>query len=159
MRAEMTTTAAPPTVPGYVNWFIKRLLRSPLHTLMSKNTMLLTFSGRKSGNRYTVAVRYVRAGDVVTCYTDSKWWINLRGGAPVEMLIAGRTRLGTAIPVEDRATVARSLSEFLHATPGDSKYYGVRRNADGLPNSEDVSAAAEYTTMIGIAPRSATLDT
>jgi hypothetical protein len=155
----MTTTAAPPTVPGYVNWLIKRLLSSPLHRLMSTNTMLLTFAGRKSGKKYTVAVRYVRTGDVVTSYTDSKWWINLRGGAPVEMLIAGRTLRGTATPVEDRATVARSLSEFLHATPGDSKYYGVGRDADGLPNPEDVSAAAEYTTMIEIALRSTTLDT
>jgi hypothetical protein len=62
----MTTTAAPPTVPGYVNRLIKRLLSSPLHRLMSTNTMLLTFAGRKSGKKYTVAVRYVRTGDVVT---------------------------------------------------------------------------------------------
>jgi hypothetical protein len=146
----MTATATPPTVPGYVNWLVKRLLRSPLHRFLSRNTMLLTYTGRKSGRSYVVAVRYVRHGDLVTCYTDSKWWINLRGGAPVQMLIAGDTVRGIATPVEDRATVAASLSEFLRATPGDSKYYGVRRGADGQPHSDDIRTAAQYTTMIQI---------
>lgn len=117
----MTATAPPPTVPSYVNWLFKRLLGSPLHRLVSGNTMLLTFTGRKTGNRYVAVVRYIRRADLVICYTDSKWWINLRGGAPVEMLIAGRKLQGVATPVEDRATVAASLSEFLCATPGDAK--------------------------------------
>ncbi|MFG1795538.1 nitroreductase/quinone reductase family protein [Nocardia sp. NPDC049149] len=146
----MTTTVAPPTVPGYVNWFVTRLLRSPLHRVMSGNTMLLTVTGRKSGRRYVVVVRYVRVGAVVTCFTDSKWWINLRGGAPVEMLIGGRTVSGIATAVEDRALVVAGLSEFLHVTPGDSKYYGVRRDADGSPNLDDIRGAGEYATMIRI---------
>jgi hypothetical protein len=148
----MAATTAPPTVPGYVNWLVKRILGSPLYRVMSKNTMLLTFTGRKSGKQYTVAVRYVREGDHVVCYTDSKWWINLRGGAPVQMLIAGRSLAGIASPVEDRARVAQSLSAFLHAMPGDSKYYGVRRTAEGLPDPGDIGAAAQYTTMVEIAP-------
>jgi len=118
---------------------------------MSKNTMLLTFTGRKSGNEYVVATRYVREGDTVVCFTDSRWWINLRGGATVRMLIAGQTLTGIATPVEDSATVEDSLSAFLHTTPGDSKYYGVRRDADGQPNTDDIRAAAQYTTMIQIA--------
>lgn len=146
----MTATVTPPTVPGYVNWLVKRLLRSPLHRFVSGNTMLLTFTGRKTGNRYVAVVRYIRRADLVICYTDSKWWINLRGGAPVQMLIAGHTLEGIATPVEDRATVAASLSEFLHATPGDAKYYGVRRGADGRPRSDDISRAAQYTAMIEI---------
>jgi hypothetical protein len=148
----MATTAAPPTVPGYVNWFVKRVLRSPWHRAMSRNTMLLTFTGRKSGNEYVVVTRYVREGDTVVCFTDSRWWINLRGGATVQMLIAGRTVTGIATPVEDRATVEDGLSAFLHTTPGDSKYYGVRRDADGQPNTDDIRAATQYTTMIQIAP-------
>jgi F420H(2)-dependent quinone reductase len=153
----MAATTAPPTVPGYVNWLVKRILRSPLHRVMSKNTMLLTFTGRKSGKQYTVAIRYVREGDHVVCYTDSKWWINLRGGAPVHMLIAGRSLAGIATPVEDRARVAQSLSAFLHAMPGDSKYYGVRRTAEGLPDPGDIDAAAQYTTMVEIAPAAGVL--
>jgi F420H(2)-dependent quinone reductase len=147
----MTTTTALPTVPGYINRLVKGVLRSPLHRVMSKNTMLLSFTGRKSGKEYVVAIRYLRDCERVVCFTDSKWWLNLRGGAPVEMLIAGRKLRGIATPVEDCATVARSLSEFLHAMPGDSKYYGVRRNADGLPNLNDIAEAAQHTAMVEIA--------
>ncbi|MCU1642679.1 MAG: hypothetical protein JWN03_2954 [Nocardia sp.] len=147
----MTTTSAPPTVPSYVNWVVKRILRSPLHRIMSRNTMLLTFTGRKTGKQYTAVVRYVRDGDLVTCYTDSKWWINLRGGAPVDLLIGGQTVSGTATVVKDRAVVTESLTSFLQATPSDSKYYGVGRDAAGQPKPEDIRAAAEITTVVRIA--------
>ena len=147
----MTATTAPPTVPPYVNRFIRALLRSPLHGLMSKNTMLLGFTGRKTGKRYVIPIRYAREGNRVTCFTDSKWWINLRGGAPVEMLIGGQTRPGVATTIADPSTVEQRLSEFLHEMPGDSKYYGVRRNSDGLPNTDDIRSAAEFTTMVQIA--------
>ncbi|MVU77017.1 hypothetical protein GPX89_07120 [Nocardia sp. ET3-3] len=146
----MTATTTPPTVPGYVNVIVKALLRSPFHRIMSKRTMLLTFTGRKTGNRYTAVVRYFPEGDTLTCYTDSKWWKNLRGGAPVEMLIAGRTVTGLATPITDRTAVAASLGAFLTEMPGDSKYYGVRNRDDGLPDPDDIIAAAHYTTMVRI---------
>ncbi|MET9487614.1 nitroreductase/quinone reductase family protein [Nocardia sp. NPDC006630] len=147
----MTTTSTPPTVPGYVNWVVERILRSPLHRVMSRNTMLLNFTGRKTGKRYTAVVRYVREGDLVSCYTDSKWWINLRGGAPVELLIGGKTLSGTATVVKDLAIVTASLTSFLEATPSDSKYYGVGRDAEGRPKAEDLRSAAEITTLVQIA--------
>ncbi|WP_405133214.1 nitroreductase/quinone reductase family protein [Nocardia sp. NBC_01388] len=147
----MTTTSTPPTVPGYVNWVVKRILRSPLHRVMSRNTMLLNFTGRKTGKQYTAVVRYVREGDLVSCYTDSKWWINLRGGAPVELLIGGKTLSGTATVVKDLAIVTASLTSFLEATPSDSKYYGVGRDAGGRPKAEDLRSAAEITTLVQIA--------
>ncbi|MFD4354677.1 nitroreductase/quinone reductase family protein [Nocardia sp. NPDC058518] len=144
------STTTPPTVPGYVNWVVKRLLRSPAHRVMSKTTMLLTFAGRQTGNRYVAVVRYLRQGELVSCYTDSKWWINLRDEPAVELLIAGRRMTGIATVVEDPAVIADSLSEFLHTMPGDSKYYGVRRNAQGLPRADDIAEAAKHTRLIRI---------
>ena len=45
------------------NPIVAAILRSPLHAAMSNSTMLLTFSGRKSGRTYTTPVNYVRDGD------------------------------------------------------------------------------------------------
>jgi hypothetical protein len=146
----MPTTSAPPTVPGYVNRLIKALLRSPLHPIMSKNTMLLSYVGRRSGKDYVVAVRYLRDGNRLSCYTDSRWWINFRGGAPVRMRVAGQSMTGVALPVTDATTVSRRLSEFLNQMPADAKYYGVRRDAVGRPVIADIAAAAERTTLIEI---------
>ena len=48
------------------------LLRSPLHGVMSKRVLLVTFTGRKSGKAYTTPVSYMREGDIVF-FTDSPW--------------------------------------------------------------------------------------
>ncbi len=40
-------------VPGIANTIAIRILRSPLHGLLSHNTLLLSFQGRKSGKIYT----------------------------------------------------------------------------------------------------------
>ena len=44
------------------NPLVLLLLRSPLRVAMSNSTMLLTFTGRKSGRTYTTPVNYVRDG-------------------------------------------------------------------------------------------------
>lgn len=76
----------------WYNSMMKWLLRSPLHGLISKNIMLLTYTGRKSGKVYTVPVNYVRQSDhlSVVSYRHRTWWRNLRGGAPVTLLIQGQ---------------------------------------------------------------------
>jgi hypothetical protein len=45
------------------NSFIAWLLRSPLHGLLSANTLLITMAGRKTGRPITTPVNYVRDGD------------------------------------------------------------------------------------------------
>ena len=47
------------------NALMKSVLRSPLHGMVSKNFMLITFTGRRSGKVYTTPVNYVRDGDSI----------------------------------------------------------------------------------------------
>ena len=63
----------------------KLILRSPLHGLMSNQVLLLTYTGRKSGKRYTVPITYVKVGNTLLLATDRPWWKNLRGGAQVQV--------------------------------------------------------------------------
>ena len=66
------------------------VLRSPLHPLMSGRYALLSFTGRRTGRRYTTPVAYTRDGaDRLLLSTDSPWWRNLAGGAPVSLRLAG----------------------------------------------------------------------
>jgi len=57
----------------WYNPIMKWILGSPLHRVVSKSTMLVTFTGRKSGKQYTIPVNYVREGDVfyVTSYVTA----------------------------------------------------------------------------------------
>ncbi len=75
----------------FVNQFPKAILRSPLHPVMSRRFLLLSFQGRKTGRRYHLPLAYLRRNGEVIMTTDSGWWRNLRGGRPVQLRLAGRT--------------------------------------------------------------------
>ncbi len=52
-------------------WRGEGTTRSPLHFLVSKSIMLITFTGRKTGNRYTTPISYLPEGDTVTVFTHA----------------------------------------------------------------------------------------
>jgi hypothetical protein len=93
------------------NPFNMMILRSPLHGLFSKFTMILTYRGRKSGKLISVPISYFRDGNVVTNFSngDRQWWRNLKGGVPVTVRIQGRDYTGTA----DLVSLSREELETL----------------------------------------------
>ena len=46
----------------FINPFVKAVLRSPVHRLLSGSLVLLTYTGRRSGRRYTLPVMYAEQG-------------------------------------------------------------------------------------------------
>jgi hypothetical protein len=91
-------------------------MRSPLHWLASRRVALISYTGRRSGRRFTIPVGYEIAGLQVTITVGSPerkvWWRSLTGtGAPVELLIRGRRRTGHAIATRagDNALVRVAL--------------------------------------------------
>lgn len=50
----------------WYNLFTRWLLRSPLQSMISKNFMLITYTGRKSGKVYDTPVNYARDGNLLT---------------------------------------------------------------------------------------------
>ena len=119
-----------------INPVVRALLQSPIHGFWSKKFMLITFTGRRSGRRYTTPVRYVRLDDTIRCFTssESQWWRNLRGGAEVNLRIEGVERRYHAAPMERNLAMIRSaLEQYLTLFPGDAAYHGI-----GLKLSSDV---------------------
>jgi hypothetical protein len=141
----------PVPVIRLLNPLVAALLRSPLHSLMSRDTMLLTFTGRKTGKSYTTPISYMRDGDLVRCFTHSPWSKNLRGGAPVTVRIEGRDQPGRGEAIAgDIDRISEAITEFLTRVPRDLPYYDVTLDADGRPNASQVRAAAVETVMIEI---------
>ncbi len=97
------------------NSIIPRLLRSPLHFLVSGQVMLVTFTGRKSGKVYTTPVEYCRDNERVVFFTQRgrAWWKNLRDDAAVTVRIEGRDLTGRAHAITDE-DVIRSAFANLH---------------------------------------------
>ena len=140
-----------PTVPPYVTSTMKFILRSPMHGMVSKTMLLITFTGRKSGKTYTTPVDYSQDGDQVTIFTHANWWKNLNGGSPVTLRMRGRDLQGIAEPVaEDKGAVAAGLMEHLRKVPSDAKYYGVTFDDQKNPRAEEVEKAAQSAVMIRV---------
>jgi deazaflavin-dependent oxidoreductase (nitroreductase family) len=140
-----------PTVPPVVNKAMKFVLGSPLHGMVSKTVLLITFTGRKSGKTYTTPVSYSQNDDLVTIFTHADWWKNLCGGAPVALQIRGRVFRGLAEPVaEDKQAIAAGLAAHLRKVPSDARYYGVTFDDHGTPRAEEVEKAVQTVVMIRV---------
>ena len=140
-----------PRVPRFVNQAMQTILRSPLHGMVSSTVLLITFTGRKSGNIYTTPVDYSQDGDQVTIFTHADWWKNLCSGSPVTLRMRGRERQGLPETVaEDKQVVAAGLMEHLRKVPGDAKYYGVTFDGTGSPKAGEVEKAARTVVMVRI---------
>lgn len=118
----------------FYNPLVIRLLRSPLHALMSGSVLLLTFEGRRSGRSYTTPVSYIRDGEGVLLVgaRDHSWWKNLRGGAPVRLRIGGRDEEGVAEVLEG-ASAELALLAMLQAVPAYGRHWKVELSQDGSP--------------------------
>ena len=147
----MSQTSQTPTVPPFVTKTMKFILRSPMHAMVSKSVLLITFTGRKSGKTYTTPVDYSQHGDQVYIFTHAKWWKNLRGGAPVRLRLRGQDVQGIPeLVAEDKSAVASGLEAHLRKVPSDARYYGVSFDEGGNPRTEEVEKAAQSVVMVRI---------
>lgn len=147
----MSQTTQTPTVPPFITQTMKFVLRSPMHRMVSKTILLLTFTGCKSGKTFTTPVDYSQDGDQVYIFTHANWWKNLRGGAPVTLRIRGREFQGLAEPVaEDKQAIAAGLTAHLRKVPSDAKFYGVTFDDQGNPKTEEAEKAVQTVVMIRV---------
>lgn len=121
------------------NRFMRWILRSPLHGIISKSFLLISVAGRKSGKQYTVPVNYTRDGQTltITSYRHRTWWRNVRGGVPVKLWLQGSEVEATADVTEDDATVETDLLELLRSNRRYASAFGVKFDAAGQPTDPE----------------------
>ena len=132
------------------NAFMKTLLRSPFHGMLSGNTLLITLKGRKTGTPITTPVNYVEDGGqlIITSKPERSWWRNARGGAEVELQLRGRKVTGRAQVVEEPAAVAVQLGRYFECVPQFAKYFDVKRLPDGSFDPGDLAKAAHARVVV-----------
>lgn len=134
-----------------VNPTLKALLRSRFHGWVSKHLILLTFTGRKSGKQFTTPVAYDREGDTLYVATDSPWWKNLRGGAPVTVVLEGQERRGYAQAFADPERFARMLQRSIDENGTDFVQRRYRLDLDSpQPSFEELVQKSEGRVVIEI---------
>jgi deazaflavin-dependent oxidoreductase (nitroreductase family) len=128
------------------------LLRSPFHGVVSKSVMLVSVTGRKSGRTISTPTNYLHDGNTLwfISWRDRKWWRNLRRGAKVRVLLAGKSMEGCAEVIEEEKAVAQSLLDYYRKIPQYAKYVGIGLDAAGLPVSADCERAAQKLLTVRI---------
>jgi deazaflavin-dependent oxidoreductase (nitroreductase family) len=130
---------------------MKFILRSPVHGMVSKTILLITFTGRKSGKIYTTPVSYSQFGDQVYIFTHAAWWKNLSNSTPVRLRIQGREFQGLAETVaEDKQAITTKLMTHLCKVPNDAGFYRVTFDDHKNPKAEEVEKAAQTVVMIRV---------
>ena len=133
-----------------VNPLMRRFLGSRFHGLggTSDTLMILTFRGRKSGATYSFPTGYLQDGRQLVSYTPFRWWVNLRGGAPVTVTLRGQKLQGMAEVCTDPTTVAAGMDVYLRHNPGDAMFWKVRMDKDKVPDAEDIARIAPNNVQI-----------
>jgi hypothetical protein len=128
------------------------LLKSPLHGFISRNVMLTTVTWRKSGNQISTPTNYLRDGNTlwVISWRERTWWRNLRGGANVRVLLAGRRVEGRGQVIEEEKAVAQSLFDYYRKVPQVARYVQIGLDAAGLPVPADCERAAHKMVVVRI---------
>jgi len=136
----------------WFNPFMTWLLKSPLHGMLSKNMLLVTVTGRKSGRSITTPTNYLRDGNTlwVLSWRDRRWWRNLRGGAPMQVLLRRQTLDASGMVIEEESAVAEQLAAYFTKAPRYARYSGIALDAAGKPILADCVRLAEKMVMVRI---------
>jgi hypothetical protein len=103
-----------------VNPLLSALLRTPLAGPAGKQLMVLSFTGRKTGRRFTLPVSAHLIDNDLYALTGAAWKQNFRGGAPAQVVYDGKTTAMHGELIRDRAVVS---DLYLRCTQS----YGVKR--------------------------------
>ena len=134
-----------------LNPFTRAIAKSPLHTIISRNIIVLIFPGIKSGRIYSIPVSYLETSDKeMVCLTDRPyiWWRNLINNKNIQILLKGKLlNANVEIEFENDNLIAEKLKAMCLHSKVDAYFadVGFRNN---IPIEEDIIAAASNMTLI-----------
>jgi hypothetical protein len=135
----------PEAILRFVNPMLKSLLRTPLMGGARKQLMVVSFSGRKTGRRYSVPVSAHQIDGQLYALVGAPWKRNFRNGTSADVLHDGKSTPMHGDLVEDPAAVAalyhRSAESYGAKTA--QRMMGMKFRDQGVPTLEDFSEAVE----------------
>jgi hypothetical protein len=113
-----------------------------LQSWLGRTVVLISWTGRRSGRRFTTPVSYYRSDGELTLPSKRfrNWWRNFDERPRVDLRLAGETRTRRARASVGDPTVLPRLIEFLEHNPRDAKAYGVKFDSEGRVDECDARA-------------------
>jgi len=127
-----------------VNVPMRAVLGLPFATPLSRNLMLISYTGRKSGKAYRQPVSYARDGQVLLTPGGGRWTLNLAGGRPVRIRLRGRDVAARGELVTDAEEVEQLLDVITRENPRAARFIPIPRRPDGRLEPQALDAALRH---------------
>jgi F420H(2)-dependent quinone reductase len=116
---------------------VRWVLSGRAHSLMSRQLLLVTFTGRRTGRSFTTAVSYVRDGNELLIPGGGGWWKNL-GSGPVTVRLRGSRMPVVPEVITESDGMSEVLRRMMDGNPAVSAFTGIGRGDKGLPRPDDL---------------------
>jgi hypothetical protein len=134
-----------------LNPFTRAIAKSPLHTIISRNIIVLIFPGKISGKTYSIPVSYLKSTDKeLFCLTEKEyiWWRNLIDYNTIQILLEGKLlNAEVEVEFENDDLIAEKLTAMCLHSKIDAYFANVGFK-NNIPVEEDIIAAASNMTLI-----------
>ena len=135
----------------FINPFVRVILKSPIHFILSHQILLFRVIGRKSKKIYEIPASYAHINDALVCVTlrENLWWKNFINIENQDIYFKGKKiNKKISINFSDDNFVREKLKELIEHNPIDAFFAGVKLDRNKVPNSEDLDKAAKLHTVI-----------
>lgn len=135
---------------AFINPMMKLLLNSPFHAIMSHSVLVLYFTGRKSGRRFSTPLRFHSEGETIRCFSsgETQWWRNFREPTTANIQMQGeRLEYQGTLLQHDPERVRSLLVNYLTEFPADAVYHDVKR-VRGRLDEEDLNKASTHCRIV-----------
>lgn len=135
----------------FINPFVRVILKSPIHFILSHQILLFRVIGRKSKKIYEIPASYAHINDVLVCVTlrENLWWKNFIDIENQDIYFKGKKiNKKISINFSDDDFVRIKLKELIEHNPIDAFFAGVKLDRNKIPNPEDLDKAAKLHTVI-----------
>ena len=138
------------------NPFVRFILNSPLHSMLSGRLVLITYVGTKSGKKHSLPVQYAESRDeliVVAGYHEhKKWWRNLMQESSINICYRGKWFEASARAFDgDARVIAPLLPDYLRRFRASARIRGLALDSSGnIGNPERLVEEARKVVMVKI---------
>jgi hypothetical protein len=143
-RVDQAAMARRSRIFRFVNVPMRAVLSLPFPTPLSRNLMLVSYTGRKSGRSYRQPLSYARDGEALLTPGGGRWTLNMEGGRPVRVRLRGRDVAARPELVREPGEVERLLDVIVAGNPSAARFIPLPRTADGRLEPAPLAAAIDH---------------
>ena len=148
----VTISHPPAAVLRIANPVMRFLLGTPVAGSLRDQMMVVSFSGRKTGRRYSIPLSAHRIHNDLYAITSAPWKHNFRDGAAAEVLHKGKTTTMRGELIQNHAVVAdvcRRCAES-YGVKRAQRMMGMKFRDTRIPTVEEFAEAVDRDHIAAI---------